>query len=609
MCGIYGIVNKILSPDIINRKLDLINHRGPDNRSFLKYGNIALGHVRLSIIDLDERSNQPFEYLHLRIVFNGEIYNFEDIKNILRLKGYSFRTSSDTEVICASYLNWGKDCVNFFNGMFSFVIYDTSSQILFGARDRLGKKPFFYRIENNTFEFCSQLSPLILNNSLVLNQKNISNYLLWGHQPDRETVFQDVFKLEPGCRFTFNIVKNIFESEKYYIVKSNPLYVNSDISFSDAKSTVKDLLIDATKIRLLASDVPVGVFLSGGIDSSLVTAIASSISNSKINSYSIGFQEPDFDESVYAERISKILGTNHTTIYCSHLEARDLIVNYENYIDEPFADPSTIPSLLLAKHTREYVTVALTGDGGDELFLGYKRYQWIQFLNIFYQLPLPIRSFISKIISLFPGSRFQIYSQLLKYRNIDEIYLNMMTTFKREWFASGFDLNNNDFYNYLLYSNAINKIEKYSDFDIKYYLNDDINTKVDRSSMRFSLETRSPLMDFRIYNYVKSLPTKFKMNNFKQKILLKSILEDYIDRKHFERPKTGFGIPLKHWFKDELKGFVIEIIENGNFDNIDCLNRDNFQQLFNNHISGKDNNSIEIWRVIVLLKWLNKFYK
>ena len=606
MCGIYGSINKNHSFNVVKNKLALLNNRGPDYSNIIEYGRVILGHTRLAIIDLDERSNQPFEYLHLKIVFNGEIYNYLKLKNELIIHGFSFSTTSDTEVICASYLYWGNDCVNKFNGMFSFVIYNSQSNLVFGARDRLGVKPFFYLFTNDSFEFCSQLSPLIINNSLKLSQKNISNYLLWGHQPDTETVFDNVFKLEPGTSFIYNINNNEFALKKYYTLKTNIL--NNDISFSEAKLAIKNLLVDSTRIRLLTSDVPVGVFLSGGVDSSVVTAIASSISSQKLNTYSIGFEEPHFDESKYAEKVSSVIGTNHTTIYCNYSEARDLVLNYENYIDEPFADPSTIPSLLLSKHTRKHVTVALTGDGGDEIFLGYKRYNWMFVINKIYKFPSFIRKFIFDFIQLFPESRIYIYSKVLQYENIDELYLYLMTSFKRDWFFCDMDSKNNKYYHFLLNSNNVNKYEKFSDFDIKYYLNDDINTKVDRSSMRFSLETRNPLMDYRIYDFVKSLPTSYKFNSSNQKILLKSILSDYISKDYFERPKSGFGIPLGIWFRNELKDFVAEFVQNGDLDFIECLNREKFYKLYSDHVNKNIDNSIELWRIIVLIKWLNKFH-
>ncbi|MDU8886145.1 asparagine synthase (glutamine-hydrolyzing) [Yeosuana sp. MJ-SS3] len=606
MCGIYGSTIKY-SKEQVKRKLERTDFRGPDKLDFKFLGSEAnptiFGHNRLSIIDLDPRSNQPFSYNeHCHIVFNGEIYNFKTIKKDLLQSGYEFKTTSDTEVICAAYLEYGNACVNKFNGMFAFVIYDVKKQTLFGARDRLGQKPFYYFHDRKNFEFASQISQIqLFNDNLSISKDNISNYLAWGAVPDPNSIFNEIKKLEAGHYFTYNLINNGLKIEQYWDIDyhgSNPFQGN----YQDAKHILNDYIKDAVSIRLFA-DVPVGIFLSGGVDSSVVAALATQTTSSKVKTFSVKFNEKGFDESTYSKQVADHLQTDHHIIECNYKEGIDLIDNFCYYYDEPFADSSAIPSMLLAKYTRKQVTVALSGDGGDESFIGYQRYHWMKKADLAYKVPLSLRKLLSSIMHLTPNYRVKILAHALKYNDANSIYLASMTGINLSWLET--DHNHLDFdeKKYLFHKNK-NLYERISDFDLKTYLNWDINTKVDRATMAYSLEARSPLMDYRIVDFARSLPTNFKYQGKNQKRILKDVLYDYVPKHIFERPKAGFTMPFKEWFKDELKEYVLTELSDSNLKDIPCINPKEVSFMIQQHMNGSWNRYPLIWKLLVLKQWL-----
>jgi asparagine synthase (glutamine-hydrolysing) len=596
MCGIYGFKGNS-NLDLLNQKLSLIDYRGPDNCESYYNDNIFLGHNRLSIIDLDARSNQPFCYEHLIIVFNGEIYNFQEVKVDLIKKKYNFRTESDTEVICAAYLEYGYDFLHKLNGMFSFVIYDKKRNIIFGARDRLGKKPFFYKIVNDTFEFSSQLSPLTYKSQNVLDWNNVQEYFFWGYNQTVNTPYLNIKKLHPGGYFTFNLSNNEFK-EKIYWDLDLAQSESSKLSYKDSVDKLNDLLINAVKIRQL-SDVPLGVFLSGGIDSSLISAIAKSTTNSTVKTFSISFQEELYDESKYAISIGKYLGTEHNTFVCNKDESIDFITNIHKYLDEPLSDPSYIPTLLLSKKTSHNVSVALSGDGGDEIFLGYERYKWINNIKYLYRLPLSIRKGIFGLFTNNSNYRNKLIALGLTQEGIFDLYCKMVGNIKNDWINYSYSYKSEE----VNWKNQLKLINRLGFFDLKTYLNGDINTKVDRASMRFSLETRAPLMDYRILEFANTLPQEFKFSSKSQKLILKSVLDLYIPKQYFDRPKAGFAMPLKEWFRTDLKDFVYDTLDRDALKTIPFLNVNNFEKMITNHMNGVENNSLELWKTIVWLKY------
>src|SRR5690554_493242 len=606
MCGIYGSTIPYKDSQI-QEKLERSKFRGPDKLKFDHFGEenqVVFGHNRLAIIDLDERSNQPFTYQnHIHLVFNGEIYNFMDIKNVLKLKGYKFNTTSDTEVICAAYLEYGEDCINLFNGMFAFVIYDEIKNVFFGARDRLGQKPFYYFHNGKEFEFASQLSVIQMHHSnLTISKKSISLYFAWGVIPDPYSIFNEIKKLKAGHSFIFDLNTGVFEEKEYWDIdyKGKKAFKGN---FKDAVEILDNTLKDAVKIRLFA-DVPVGIFLSGGVDSSLVAALATKSTQSKIRTFSVKFIEQGFDESVYAQQVADHLKTDHHVIECNYEEGKALIKNFHYYFDEPFSDSSAIPSMLLAKHTKEKVTVALSGDTGDENFIGYHKYNWMRIGQKINILPLFFRKFFGSILNLSSNYKVKVIAQAITYKNSNDAYLASMTKLDSSWIKSNIDVFDLEEIKYIDHSNK-NLMERISDFDLKSYLIWDINTKVDRATMAFSLEARSPLLDYRVVEFARSLPTSFKFKGKNQKRILKEVLYKYVPKEIFNRSKSGFGVPFSEWFRTDLKNFVLSELSEENLEKIPCIEPKIISKYIKQHMDGSWNRFSVIWQVLVLKQWLD----
>jgi len=607
MCGIYGSTIAY-DQEQVKKKLDRTNFRGPDRLKHNTFStgdnSLILGHNRLSIIDLDSRSDQPFSYQDtIHIVFNGEIYNFLNIKKKLIKKGYSFRTSSDTEVMCAAYQEYGKNCVDHFNGMFAFVIYDEKKQELFGATDRLGQKPFYYYHCNKDFEFASQLASIqLFHDDLSISKTAITQYFSWNYVPAELSIFNEIKKLPGATRFTFDIHTGEFEKETYWSIDYRSPQKDS-LDYDESKKELEELLTDATKIRLFA-DVPVGVFLSGGIDSSLISALATKTSAGKIKTFSIKFNDQGFDESRYAEKVANHLDTDHLTILCNENEGLNLIDNFSYYFDEPFADSSAIPSMLLAKHTRKSVTVALTGDAADESFLGYHRYDWLRIISHFMKLPYALRKIIAKSMAMVPNYRLNIVAKVINSKTIEEAYIKTISDQSPDFLSNGYV--QSELPLEYLYHNNRNIYQKAGDFDIMTYLPWDINTKVDRATMAFSLEARSPFLDYRVVEFAQKLPTSYKYQKNNQKRILKDILYSHVPKEFFDRPKSGFEIPFKEWFRKELKPMVKESLNKNQLDQIPGIDTQFVLRAIDQHMVSKANNHNLIWKLLVLQQWLNK---
>jgi asparagine synthase (glutamine-hydrolysing) len=606
MCSIYGTTIHYKDYQI-NVKLERTLFRGPDKTDFKFYNfnnsHIIFGHNRLSILDLDPRSNQPFNYFdEIQIVFNGEIYNFQELKQELKLKGYKFNTTCDTEVICAAYLEFGNKCVDRLNGMFAFVIYDVKKQLLFGARDRLGQKPFYYFHNKKKFEFASQISSIqLFNKELTISNKAIINYLSWGVVPDTSSIFNEVKKLSAGHFFIYNIKSGNFKCQQYWDID----YLGRNMflgSYDDALNKLESLTTDAVKSRLFA-DVPVGVFLSGGVDSSLIAALATKTTSEKIKTFSVKFNEKGFDESKYAQKVANHLKTDHHVIECNYNEGIDLIENFTHFYDEPFSDSSAIPSMLLAKHTRKHVTVALSGDGGDESFIGYHRYNWINYMNKIYKLPKPLRTLSARALNTVPHYKLKVIANVIKNNNVESAYLSTMFSPNSVWFESSNEDIDFEELKYLTHNNK-NIYERASDFDIKTYLNWDINTKVDRATMAYSLEARAPLMDYKVVDFARSLPTQFKYQKNNQKRILKDLLYNHVPKEIFERPKAGFTMPFKEWFRNDLKDFVLSELDYMSLSNIPGIIPREVIKMIEQHMNGTWNRYNLIWKLLVIKQWI-----
>ncbi len=600
MCGIYG-ATRLYPAKIVQQKLDSIKFRGPDCSDFKVLDNkVILGQNRLSIIDLAARSNQPFQYKHLWITYNGEVYNYQSIRTSLSKKGYTFRTASDTEVICAAYLEYGKDCVQQFNGMFAFVIYDQQKQSLFGARDRMGQKPFYYTLKDNYFEFASQIYPISIANSLTIDENSIQQFLFWSYIIEPNSIYKEIKTLKAGHAFSYDLQSQQFKDWKYWEIDE---YTPYEGSYEAAKKELKQLLIDAVEQRMVA-DVPLGVFLSGGIDSSLVAAIAQSISDKPIKTFSVKFKEAKFDESGYAQQVADYLKTDHTVIECSYEEGIELIEHLTDYYQQPFADSSAIPTTLLAKHTRKHVTVALSGDAGDESFLGYERYDWIKKVAPIYKLPKTVRKIASAGIQLSPNARHQTIAKGIGMDSINELYMRNFSTVKNAWMAQPEKGMKNDYEEWLASDKPL--LERVADFDLKAYLNSCINTKVDRASMAYSLEARAPLEDYSLVAFARSLPTAYKYCKGNKKRILKEVLYDFVPKSIFDRPKMGFGMPLEIWFRGKLKSYVQTTLSAKNLAQIPGIYPLKVQELMQAHFAEKADYSQPLWNLMVLVNWMQK---
>jgi len=606
MCGIYA--NSRTGDDIVKlkNKLTKQNHRGPDySKVKLINDKVIFGHNRLSIIDLDERANQPMQYAENWITFNGEIYNFIELKEELLKNDYYFKTTSDTEVLLASYDFWGESFVSKLEGMFAFVIYDSKNNLLFGARDRLGQKPFFYCIEEGHIEIASLGSLVKSSKNSGINELAQEKYLLWGYVPEPLSIYIDVNKLPAGHTIKYFLSENKVSVKRYWDVNYEETG-NYQGSFSEAKQELDSLLTKSVKDRMMA-DVPIGVFLSGGIDSSIITAIAQKVTNTKVKTFSIKFEEDGFDESKYAKQVAAFLKTEHTEITCTYEEAKELIYNFSYYYDEPFDDSSAIPSMLLAKHTRKDVTVALTGDAGDENFIGYGRYfKTRTYSKYVKEYPKVLRPLSIRILQFIKSNTAKNLSNWMEFDNLKDFYLYQMTGGEKKWLK--FDSKNIDNrYDEIWFNSKLNDIEKVALFDLKTYLIDDINAKVDQASMAYSLETRSPLLNFNIVEYANKLPFKYKVSPSQEgKYILKELLYDYIPKEMFDRKKAGFAMPLKDWFRDELKDYVYEVLSDNNLKKISNIKFEVVKSMIEEHMDNTVDNSRILWRLICLIKWMDK---
>lgn len=599
MCGIYGSTVGY-DDEVIFQKLARADFRGPDFSGFERSGPVILGHNRLAIVDLDHRSDQPFTYEHLKIVFNGEIYNYKTLRIKLTALGYRFTTDSDTEVITAAYLEYGENCVNHFNGMFAFVIYDIRTRQLFGARDRLGKKPFYYAHCGFDFEFASQPSQICIDRDVTIDEQAINEYFIWGYVPEPKSAWNEIKKLEAGHSFCFDCNTGTFRSKKYWELDLNHAE-RYEGSYAEAQTDLTRLISNAVDIRMHA-DVPLGVYLSGGIDSSLVAALAAK-NYKNVKTFCIKFREKGFDESVFAQKIAAHLQTDHHTIECNKEEGIELIENFGRYYDEPFADSSAIPTLLLSKYTKKHVTVVLSGDGGDESFLGYSRYKWFNMVDQLFKCPLALRKRLADVISISPNYRHKLIALGICNSEIKSLYGLMLGGLEYSWLDNpntGLQVPFMDIWA----SKSTSILQKLSAFDTKTYLNGDINTKVDRGTMAFSLEARAPLMDHRVVAFAQNLPDNYKFKYGIQKRILKDILYQYAPAQLFDRPKSGFTMPLNHWFKNELKEHVMDNLSMSELKNIPGINVQKSFDMINDHMSGKWNRATQIWKLLVFTQWL-----
>jgi len=614
VCGINGFnfVDKHRA-EVMNKA---IKHRGPDDEGVFADENVTLGHVRLAIIDLSKAGHQPMVYEHNGkssiIVFNGEIYNFETIRKDLESKGYTFNSRTDTEVILASYLEWGFDCVNHFNGMWAFVIFDRSKIILFCSRDRLGVKPFHYFLDQGKFIFSSELKGILTHDNLSLNRKENINvdalnlYFTLGFIPSPYTIYNNVYKLEARQNLVFDLKTKKTEKWYYYkIPKYEPEY-NSKKLIEEGR----ELLKNAVRLRMIA-DVPIGAFLSGGLDSTTTVGTMSEFTNVKnLHTFSIGF-EGKYDETPFINIAKGYFHSKHHHSYFVQDDFEKLIDTYAFIFDEPLADYSAFPTLTLSKMAREHVTVALSGDGGDEMFGGYPVYLIGYRMQMIRKIPRSLRVLLSKIpanenlngyVSLYllkKGFQVSLYDPTLFFANALETDLFLPNIYK-EWTKDKLKIS--------MESGADNFADVLRLYDMLFNtLPDNYLEKVDRASMAYALEVRSPFLDYRFAEFSQRIPTELQVDLFKSKKLLKEITKGIVPDEIRHRGKRGFDPPLQDWILDERYATYLK-------QSADRLNEidPELSKFFNEKVLRKKNKLYGRYKIRLFLfgvwfeRWINK---
>ena len=576
MCGIAGFIDfgKNDGLEVLQKMSSCIVHRGPDDSGHEVFktplANIGLGFRRLSIIELSALGHQPmrFEEAGLTIIFNGEVYNYLEIRKELEQLGYSFKSHSDTEVILKSYAQWGTKCVNRFIGMFAIAIYDANNNKIVLFRDRAGVKPVFYYKGDNLLLFGSELKVFHAHPGFKkqIDFNALSLYFQRGYISAPHTIFQNAFKLLPGHYLEVDLTTQKTTEHKYWDVVDCYNQPKLDVTFEEAKLETEKLMLSAFQYRMIA-DVPVGVFLSGGYDSTAVAALLQKTSTQKIKTFTIGFDDEKFNEAHHAKNVADYLGTEHYEYTCTYKDALDIVDKLPDIYDEPFGDTSAIPTTLVSRMAREQVTVALSADGGDEIFAGYPKYfnaaERMQLLN-------KIPSFLGGVIPLYLHSNVSTQNKWSKlkdyYAATDDVkrfdIISQATTFYETQLLFNKDIINlsTPFNEGAKLNDENDLLSKFQAIEYKTYMVDDILQKVDRATMSVSLEGREPFLDQRIIEFVAKLPSDYKYKGGIGKYLLKEIVHGYVPKEMMERPKMGFGVPLESWLKKELKPLFLDVL-------------------------------------------------
>lgn len=634
MCGITGLISlEKFNSKLLEQMTQAITHRGPDDFGIKFFKNkdfdAGFGQRRLSILDLSLTGHQPMSNFteDIWITFNGEIYNYLELKTELLELGYRFKSKTDTEIIIYGYQEFGIDFFKKMNGMFAFSIFDKRKSEFILVRDRLGQKPLHYYFSKKKFAFSSELKSLI-NLPFIsknIDLKNLSRYFSFEYVPAPYTIFEDVFKLEPG-HFLKIKVKNselMLSKKKYWDIDFKKREVASNQE--DAGKDIIRLLKKSIDRRLM-SDVPLGVFLSGGIDSAGIVALLSEIMDPrKIKTFTIGFDEKSFNESNYAAKISRIFKTDHHQQILSLGKMLGIIPEIFEKLDEPFADASIIPTYLLSKFTKKYVTVALGGDGGDELFAGYDPFLATYWSKYYEKIPYQIhKNIIKPLVDKLPVSSknmsldFKMKHFLKGVYNSpiirNQIWLGAFNQSEHKKLFSA-DVNEKiiGFDSYDILKKDLSHTNFRDDFDLithhyqKNYLSDDILVKVDRASMMNSLEVRAPFLDVDLVEYANSLPSNYKIRRTVRKYILKKSLEGKLPNDILYRKKKGFGIPLTKWIKDDLKKEIIGMLNYDKIKREGIFNPESVSEILNQHFNNKKDNRKQIWSLYVFEKWRENF--
>ena len=624
MCGIVGLVRNdgnAIDEQLLARMNGAISHRGPDDDGFYVNGPVGLAMRRLAIIDL-KSGRQPIHNQDRTawIVFNGEIYNYLELRQQLEKLGHTFYTNSDTEAIVHAYDQYGSDCPKHLRGMFAFAIWDERTQELFLARDRVGKKPLLYAEVNGQFVFGSEFSALLLHPDISkdLQPEAIDCYLSFMCVPAPLTAYRAIRKLEPGHWLRWR--KGEIKIERYW----QPDFSQKlDIDEEEAGERAVSILRDAVKVRLM-SEVPLGAFLSGGIDSSAVVALMSQESSERVKTFSIGFDEQDFSELHHARRVAEHVGADHHE-FIVRPEAVEILPMLVEHYGEPYADSSAVATYYVARETRRHVTVALNGDGGDESFAGYERYAAMQLAERYRRVPKFFRqTVIKEAVGLVPTSelrrsRVRSVKRFLEAASLPKVdrYLRWISVFdspaKTSLYSDSFKNETTVSYAksllepWFVSANGSGIVDASLLTDLMTYLPNDLLVKVDIATMAVSLEARSPFLDHHVIEFAASLPERLKLRRLTTKYLLKKVLRQLLPSENLDRRKMGFGVPIGHWFRGKMQPFLREVVLSDKAMRRNLFKPEAVKQLVELHTSGERDYSHQLWTLLMLELWFQRF--
>ncbi len=618
MCGIAGY----FSPEGRFKKQDLeiltnaLAHRGPDASGYFIENSVGLGHRRLSIIDLSEAANQPFFSLNQRfaLIFNGEIYNYKEVETELKKvdKNFQPKTTSDTEIITEAFAIWGVEFVHKLNGMFTIAVYDREEKTLFLFRDRMGIKPVYYHYNGTDFVFASEIKALTkigLDKTLDLNA--LKDYLFLEYVPGEQTIFKNIKKLSAGCYL--KISSKGLEKKQYYDIaeKYQETKAGSEEYY---KEGFLEQLKKSVKYQSI-SDVPIGAFLSGGTDSSLICSVFQEQNTQPVNTFTIGFDVKEFDETAYAGKVAEILKTNHSLTRVGEIEALEIVEHVCDFYDQPFAAPSTIPSFIVCKKARENVTVALSGDGGDELFMGYGYYNWQQRIEKISSVGgYPARKLAASLLG-FLDNQGKRAARIFDYADYKNIWLHVWS--QEQYMFSENEISSlfSEEYKHStltaewekISSMKIHPFEKIALFDIKNYLADNLLYKMDIASMASSLEVRVPYLDHNLVEFAVNVPLEYKIKGKEQKYLMKKSLAKYLPNDLIYRKKWGFPAPIGPWLQSELSFMIDKYLCESELNKHGLFNFSFVKNLIERFRDGETFHYKRIWALIVFQMWFNRY--
>ncbi|CAI8164021.1 MAG: asparagine synthase (glutamine-hydrolyzing) [Parvicellaceae bacterium] len=632
MCGIAGFIDfhKKSTKSNIQSMIEPLNHRGPDGEgvSLFKSKNaiIGFGHKRLSIIDLSQAGKQPMALNHLHITYNGEIYNYQEIKNELLELGHHFNGESDTEMILHAYTEWGIKAVERFIGMFAIALFDEKKQEVVFIRDRAGVKPLFYYQKNDLILFSSELKSFHehpeFEKKLDLNA--VAAYMQYGNVPTPHCIFKNCGKIKPGHYLKINLENKSQQEIQYWNVYDFYNQPKLNLSFPEAKIQTKELLKSAFNYRMVA-DVPVGVFLSGGYDSTTVSSLIQAESTARLKTFTIGVPDIGLNEAPYARDIAKHLGTDHTEINCTEEEAIEMIKDLPFFYDEPFADSSAIPTTLVSKAARKDVTVALSADGGDEIFGGYNRYDFMhRYGKTLNSIPKAVRKILVGAMGNISSEKIPVLKDKYNFHNRyeklktvlndpseKEIMLSLSQQFNDEQMKS---VMKSEFTSLPTMFQSKEMLEDFKSplsymmaIDFQTYMLDDILQKVDRATMTNSLEGREPMLDHRILEFAAQLPDEYKYQNGIKKRILREITHDYIPKELLDRPKMGFAIPIAKWLKNELRDHVEEYLNEDRIEKQGIFNWEFITKLKMDFYKGRKEYDSKLWYFLMFQMWYERW--